>query len=110
MVLAVYALALPLYFKELKSSLLAKPRLLAFAFLSQGGFLTSYALRLFAFSVGYVSLVSAVGALQPFIVLLLAIAVSKVAPFLFKETLDRKSVTIKVVGAILASFGVILLL
>ena len=110
MILAIYVLALPLYFKELKSSLLAKPRLLTFAFLSQGSFFTSYVLRLLAFSIGYVSLVSVVGALQPFIVLAFAFVVSRFAPFLFKETFDVKSAITKIASVVLAVFGTLLLL
>jgi DME family drug/metabolite transporter len=110
MALSIYAIALPLYFKELRRTIVAKPKLLAFGFLSAGSYFVAYILELMALSIRYVSLVSAVSALQPFIVLVLAAMVSKFAPSLFREAIDRKSVTIKVVGALLASFGVILLL
>lgn len=110
MALSIYAIALPLYFKELKSTIIAKPKLLAFGFLSAGSYFIAYILELMALTVGYVSLVSAIGALQPFIVLAFAFVVSRFAPFLFKESFDIKSTIIKMGSVILAVFGTLLLL
>ena len=110
MALSIYAIALPLYFKELKSTIIAKPKLLVFGFLSAGSYFLAYVLELMALTIGYVSLVSAVGALQPFIVLAFAFVVSRFAPFLFKETFDVKSVITKIASVILAIFGTLLVL
>ena len=110
MALSIYSIASPLYFKELKSAIVTKPKLLAFGFLSASSYFVAYVLELMALTMGHVSLVSAVGALQPFIVLAFAFLVSRFVPFLFEERFDVKSAITKTVSVILAVFGTLLLL
>ncbi len=65
-------------------------------------------LSIFAFSLGPVALVSAVGALQPCIMLIYVLGLSLFMPGLLEEEVDRRTLTLKFAAGVLVVIGVYL--
>jgi uncharacterized membrane protein len=65
-------------------------------------------LSIFAFALGPVALVSAVGALQPSITLIYILALSLFMPGLIEEEIDRRTLALKFIAGILVVVGIYL--
>lgn len=64
---------------------------------------------LFAFALGPVALVSAIGAMQPSMTLICILALSRFVPGVINEELDRKSLTLKFMAGVLMVVGIYLI-
>jgi hypothetical protein len=65
-------------------------------------------LSIFAFALGPVALVSAVGALQPSITLIYILALSLFLPGLIEEEIDRRTLVLKFLAGFLVVIGIYL--
>lgn len=70
-----------------------------------GGFLMAA-----AFQLGFVTLATAVGSVQPFFVLLFTVALSRLCPKIIKEEVDKRTVFMKLIAILLMFIGVILII
>ena len=101
----IFLAALPFYYKALKKVVMRKPRAVLLAIASESFYYPGRALLMIALSLSTASLVSAVTSIQPFLVLLIAIASSALFPKFLKEEIDIEHTAIKVIAVILAVAG-----
>lgn len=103
-----FAIAMPFYYKRLKA-VIKKPKIIALAISSEGFSLVARGFLYVALSIGTASLVYAVTSIQPFFVLLIAIACSRLLPKFLKEEIDIEHTAIKIIAVVLAVAGAIML-
>jgi len=98
------------YFKKLKKLAKENPKAFGFPFLAQAFFVSGRFSFVGALSLGMASLVSAVTAVQPFIILGLALVSTKLFPKWIKEEIDMKTVALKLLAVCLVVLGSVMLL
>ena len=101
----IFIALLPLYYKKLKKVVTEKPKAVLLAFAGSAFYLPGRAFLLIALSISTASLVSAIISLQPFFVLLIAIACTRFFPQFLREEIDVGHVSIKLIAVILAVAG-----
>jgi len=84
-------------------------RTIGIIFLNEGLFLLGKSCTYFAFSLGPIALVNVLDNTQAFYAIILGIVLTLLFPSIFKEKIDRKNLTRKVVAALLLFLGIILL-
>ncbi len=102
---ALFSLALPFYYKKLFSIVKKKPKALLVATASELFYFPGRGLLTIALSISSASIVSAVTSIQPFFVLLIALASSIFFPKFLREEIDVEHVAIKSIAVILAVAG-----
>ncbi|MCX6802110.1 MAG: DMT family transporter [Candidatus Diapherotrites archaeon] len=102
---AFLIIGLPLYYKKVKETIIAKPRVLAVALSSESFYLVGRAAFMLSLSLCAASLVGAVTAIQPFFVLLFAVFLTKVFPSFLKEEIGKEHLKLKIAAVVLAVAG-----
>lgn len=86
----------------------AGPSLLGAMFIEEIFDFLGRLLSIFAFALGPIALVSAVGALQPSITLVYILALGFLIPRLLEEEMDRRTLAMKFMAAMLVVIGIYL--
>jgi len=100
---------LPLYYKKLFTTFKKNPKATLIAGLGEGTSLFARGSLYFAFTLAPVSLIYAFSSLQPFFVLIMAIAFTKILPKYLKEEINADSIFLKLLAVILAVAGAALI-
>jgi len=103
-----FVIAMPFYYKTLKA-VIKKPKTIALAVSSESSSLIGRGFLYIALSIESASLVYALTSVQPFFVLLMAIACTKLFPKFLKEEIDTEHIAIKIIAVVLAVVGAIML-
>ncbi len=98
------------FLKKIKKIVVEKPKSLALATASSVFFISGRISFITAISLGLVSLVAAVQAVQPFMILGLALIFTKFMPHLIKEEISRKTIALKILAVCLVVIGSVMLL
>jgi len=106
---AIVLLLSPLYARKLFSVVKKHPKGAILGGLGEGISMTARGILYFSFTLAPVSLVYSVSSVQPFLVLVIAVIMTKFAPRYLKENIAADQISIKLIAVLLAVAGAILI-
>jgi len=106
---AILVLLSPFYMRNLFLMVKKYPKPVCLAAAGEGISIVARGVLYYSFTLAPVSLVYSISSMQPFVVLVLAIAFTKIAPNFLKENIAIDQVSIKLIAVLLAVVGAILI-